>query len=616
VRYFALIIVLFYSCATGPKPVEPSKVLSKGPIAAEALLAHAGYLAGDSLYGRRAGTPYELQAAEYIRREFVRYGLESVWPPDRPAVPDFFQPFSFIARMEMGPGNALSWALEDVSDQTKLQPDVDFRPLGFSASAQAEGGLVFAGYGISATEPEYDDYAEVDIAGKVVMLLRYSPDGTNPHGPFGEYSPLRKKVLTAREKGAAAVIVVIGPADDDEDYLMTLRYDRVGGDAGLPVVNLTRQAADRLLATEHLTVAELQEEINATRLPLSHEVPGVSVSITTDLVPQEARSRNVLAALPGTGSLKGQWVVLGAHYDHLGWGGPGSGSMEPDTTAIHNGADDNASGTATLLELARYLAFNSPDAGLDAANQRSIMFQAFGAEEVGLLGSAHVTKFPPVPMDSVVAMLNLDMVGGLAEDRLLIGGAETAPLWKELLPALNSDSLNLVFDDEGFGSSDHQSYYLKDKPVLFFFTGSHEHYHRPSDDVEFLNFDGMVKVGRLAARVTEELAARPEPPAFSKVESSRSTTRRGFAVALGTIPNYTWDGEGMRISGTRGGGPADKGGLKAGDVIIHFGEAEVQNIYDYMYALQAAKAGVPVKLMVRRGGEVLELEVVPERRRD
>ncbi len=608
-RCFALIIVLFYSCATGPKPVEPSKVLSKGPIAAEALLAHAGYLAGDSLYGRRAGTPYELQAAEYIRREFVRYGLESV-------VPDFFQPFSFIARMEMGPGNALSWALEDVGEQTKLQPDLDFRPLGFSASAQAEGGLVFAGYGISATEPEYDDYAEVDIAGKVVMLLRYSPDGTNPHGPFGEYSPLRKKVLTAREKGAAAVILVTGPADDDEDYLMTLRYDRVGGDAGLPVVNFTRQAADRLLATEHLTVAELQEEINATRLPLSHEVPGVSVSIPTDLVPPEARSRNVLAALPGTGSLKGQWVVLGAHYDHLGWGGPGSGSMVPDTTAIHNGADDNASGTATLLELARYLAFNSPDAGLDAANQRSIMFQAFGAEEIGLLGSAYVTKYPPVPMDSVVAMLNLDMVGGLVENRLVIGGAGTAPLWKELLPAINSDSLNLVFDDEGFGSSDHQSYYLKDKPVLFFFTGSHERYHRPSDDVEFLNFDGMVKVGQLAARVAEELAALLEPPAFTRVEGSRPATRRELAVTLGTIPDHTWDGEGMRISGTRGGGPADKGGLKAGDVIIRLGETEVQNIYDYMYALQTAKAGVSLKGVVRRNGEVLDLEVVPERRRD
>ena len=515
----------------------------------------------------------------------------------------------------MGPGNALSWVVEGVGEQTKLESDVDFRSLGFSASVQAEGGLVFAGYGISATDPEYDDYADVDAAGKVVMLLRYSPDGTNLYGPFGKHTPLRKKVLMAREKGATAVIVVTGPADDEEDYLMTLRYDR-GGDTGLPVVNLTRRATDRLLATEHLTIAELQQEINATRLPLSHEVPGVSVSVTTDLVPQEARSRNVLAALPGTGSLKGQWVVLGAHYDHLGWGGLGSGSMVPDITAIHNGADDNASGTATLLELARYLAFNSPDAGLDAANQRSIMFQAFGAEEIGLLGSAYVTKYPPVPMDSVAAMVNLDMVGGLTESKLVIEGAGTSPLWKELLPTLNSDSLNLVYKDEGYGPSDHQSYYLQGKPVLSFFTGEHERYHRPSDDVEFLNFDGMVKVGQLAARVTEALAARLEPPAFTRVEGSRPATRRELAVALGTIPDHTWDGEGMRISGARGGGPADKGGLKAGDIIIRFGETEVQNIYDYMYALQAAKAGVPVKVMVRRGDELLELEVIPERKRD
>ncbi len=611
-RYAMLIAFLFYACATGPKPVEFPRALSRGPIAAEALLVHAGYLAGDSLYGRAAGSPHELQAAEYIRREFIRYGLEPVWPPDRPAVSDYFQPFSFIARIEMGPGNAVSWTREGVGEQTALEPDVDFRPLGFSASGQAEGGLVFAGYGISSTDPEYDDYIELGVAGKVVMLLRYSPDGTNTHGAFGEHTPLRKKVLTAREKGAAAVILVTGPADDEEDYLMSLRYDRGGGDAGLPVVNLTREAADRLLAAEHLTIAELQQEINNTRMPLSHEVTGVSVSITTDLVPQEAESRNVLAALPGTGSLKGQWAVLGAHYDHLGWGGPGSGSMVPDNIAIHNGADDNASGTSTLLELARYLAANPPA----ATSRRSIMFQAFGAEEIGLLGSAYVTKYPPVPMDSVVAMLNLDMVGGLVENRLVIGGAGTAPLWKELLPTLNSDSLNLIYDDGGYGSSDHQSYYLQDKPVLFFFTGEHEHYHRPSDDVEFLNLGGMAQVGQLVARVAVELATRPQLPAFTKVETSRPATRGGFAVAVGTIPDYTWDGEGMRISGARGGGPADKGGLKAGDIIIRFGETEVQNIYDYMYALQAAKAGVPVKVMVRRGDELLELEVIPERKRD
>ena len=611
-RFFALTIILFYSCATGPLSVRPARKVSRGPIAAEALLAHASYLASDSLYGRAAGSPHELQAAEYIRREFIRYGLEPVWPPDSPAVSDYFQSFSFIARIEMGAGNAVSWTREGVGEQTALEPDADFRPLGFSASGHAEGGLVFAGYGISSTDPEYDDYTELDVAGKVVMLLRYSPDGTNLYGAFGEHSPLRKKVLIAREKGAAAVILVTGPADDEEDYLMTLRYDRGGGDAGLPVVNLTREAADRLLAAEHLTIAELQQEINNTRMPLSHEVTGVSVSITTDLVPQEAESRNVLAALPGTGSLKGQWAVLGAHYDHLGWGGPGSGSMVPDTIAIHNGTDDNASGTATLIELARYLAANPPG----GANRRSIIFQAFGAEERGTLGSVYVTKHSPVPMDSVAAMVNLDMVGGLTEGKLVIGGAGTSSLWKELLPTLNSDSLNLVYDEGGYGSSDHQSYYLQDKPVLFFFTGEHEHYHRPSDDVEFLNLGGMAQVGQLVARVAVELATRPQPPAFTKVETSRPATRGGLAVAVGTIPDFTWDGEGFRISGVRGGGPADKGGLQAGDIITRLGETEVQNIYDYMYALQAAKAGVPVTIVVKRGEGVLDLEVVPERRRD
>jgi len=609
VRYLCVLLPLIYACAPGPQPERPAAELSRGLISAEALFAHASYLAADSLYGRGAGTPHERLAAEYIRGEFQRCGLE-------PSVPDYFQPFTFIARLNMGPGNLVTWSVGNADHQEELVPDVDFRPLGFSASGREEGGLVFAGYGITSTDPEYDDYAELDVTGKIVMLLRYSPDGTNPHGPFGEHTPLRKKALLAREKGSAAVIFVTGPADDDEDLLMALRYDRGGGDAGLPVVNLTRRAADQLLAAEHLSIAELQQEINATRLPLSHAVPGMSVSIATDLIPQEAESRNVLAALPGAGSLRGQWVVLGAHYDHLGMGGPGSGSMVPETTAVHNGADDNASGTATLLELARYLAANPPAGEPGETNRRSIMFQAFGAEERGTLGSVYVTKHPPVPLDSVVAMVNMDMVGGLSEGKLVIGGAGTSPLWKTLLPALNSDSLNLIYDDEGYGASDHQSYYLQDKPVLFFFTGQHDRYHRPSDDVEYLNFDGMAQVGWLVARVAGDLTTRSQPPAFTKVEGPRPATRRGLSVALGTIPDFTWDGEGFRISGVRGGGPADQVGLQAGDVIVRLGATEVMNIYDYMYALQAAKAGVPVEVVIRRDGEELELEVIPERRRE
>jgi hypothetical protein len=510
----------------------------------------------------------------------------------------------------MGSGNVLSWTSKSTNDQQDLIPDKDFRPLGFSSSGSASGNLVFAGYGISSADPAYDDYAGLDVTGKVVMLLRYSLDDTDLNGPFAAYTPLRKKVLHAREQGATAVLVVTGPADEVEDQLMELRYDRVGGNAGLPVVNLTRQAADRILAAEHLLVAELQQEINATRMPLSHELKDVTISITTNLIPHEVEAHNVLASLPGVGALSSQWVIVGAHYDHLGMGGPGSGSMVPDTIAVHNGADDNASGTAVLLEIARYLAANPP--GTD--NRRSIMFQAYSGEERGALGSSHVVDHSPVPLDSVVAMINLDMVGDLREDKLVIGGTGTSSIWKELLASLNSDSLHLISSEEGLGGSDHTSYYVKNIPVLFFFTGEHGRYHRPSDDVAYLNLPGMAQVGQLAAHTVADVAARLERPDFVRVTSGRPAGRGEISVGLGVVPNFTWEGEGMAISGTRGGGPADKAGFQAGDVIIRINTTDVKSIYDYMYALQELKAGVSIPVVVRRGEEELELQVTPERR--
>jgi hypothetical protein len=213
-------------------------------------------------------------------------------------------------------------------------------------------------------------------------------------------------------------------------------------------------------------------------------------------------------------------------------------------------------------------------------------------------------------------MLNMDMVGALREDKLLIGGAGTSPLWKELLPSLNRDSLHFIYDDAGYGSSDHQSYYMQDKPVLFFFTGEHDRYHRPEDDVEFINFDGMVQVDQLVARVAEDLTTRSTPPVFTKAEGGRPTARGDIKVGLGVIPSFTFEGEGMAISGARGGGPAAKAGLQAGDVIIRMGATDIKSIYDYMYALQAVKAGEPLTVVIQRGEEELEFEVTPERRRE
>ncbi len=478
---------------------EPAPEIAR-PISAalspQALLAHAQYLAADSLAGRRAGTKGEMLAAEYIRDTFSYYGLE-------PVPGGYFQPFSFPDFVTPGDGNALKFTAPDQSSPVTLVPNRDFRPLGISASKAVSGPLVFVGYGIHSIDPAYNDFAGVNVSGKVVLMLTETPAGSSATSPFGGHRALSAKALAARMRGAVAVLLVTGPADNPQDQLLPLRPKPDGLDAWLPMVHLTRRAADTMLAAEHLTVAQLQQEINRSRLPLSHVVPGVTVSLTTDLRQEQATSRNVLAVLPGAGQLGRQWVLLGAHYDHLGLGGPGSGSAVPEISAVHNGADDNASGVAVMLEVARYLAEHPPGDG----DRRSIMFQAFGAGEPGRYGSAHAAANLPAPMDDVVAMLNLDMVGRLDSAGLLLTGANSSPLWRELLSALNHAGLRLQYRDPGAG--DHQSYLRLKKPVLSLSTGRHEQYHHPDDDVQRLNPEGMQLVGQLVARMVQRLAVVP-----------------------------------------------------------------------------------------------------------
>jgi len=360
---------------------------------------------------------------------------------------------------------------------------------------------------------------------------------------------------------------------------------------------------DEILQTHGLNCEMLQDSIKQSGKPVSLDLGDVTVSLQTDVNLVQATTSNIIGYLPGLDeNLKDRFLVIGAHMDHLGWGGPGSGSLEPDTHEIHNGADDNASGTAGLLELAEDFALGSNKLPI------GLVFIAFSAEELGTLGSAYYVENPTIDLKKTDAMINMDMIGRLRDKLLTVYGTGTSPDWPQLLNEVNKDStFALSFVDDGYGPSDHAEFYEKEIPVLFFFTGSHNEYHKPSDDPETLNYEGAESVARLVSRITSKIGTRGEKLPFTHVAStspgSGGSENRQFSVTLGVIPDYSADVEGMKIGGVRPDGPAEKAGLQPGDTILGMKGKKILNIYDYMDILGELKAGETVEIDVLRGEE-------------
>ncbi len=570
------------------------------------ILFHIKYLASDELEGRRSGSPGARLAAKYIENEFRLYGLKP-----RGDGTSYFQKFEFVSGVTQGSKNSLS--VQAAGLKKVLKVDADFRPLAFSASGSYEGEIVFAGYGISAPDQKYDDYKDIDVKGKAVLLMRYSPAGDSAHNDFTRFSALRYKVSKAKELGANAVLVATGPADDNEDRLMRFSYDQTPGNAGIPVVNITRSVIEGLLKNSGTSLSELQRAINDSRTPHSFLVKGATVSLDADVLEQRGESENVVGMLDGSDEkLKDEVLVIGAHYDHLGYGGEGSGSLKPDTVAIHHGADDNASGTAGVLELAQYFSARRNEL------KRSILFISFSGEELGLLGSAYFVKNPTVPLERMIAMLNMDEIGRLKDRKLIVYGMGTSPGFESLVTKYNRDSaFVLKLNKDGFGPSDHSSFYAKKIPVFHFFTDIHPDYHRPSDTYEKINSEGEEQVLRFIANIASDLDASAERPVYAQVEMPRQAAgggRDGMRTYTGTIPDFGEQVEGMKLAGVREGSPAAKAGLQAGDIIIKFGKVDVKNIYDYTYALGEYKPGDEVEIVAQRGKEKVMLKVRLERR--
>lgn len=602
--FILLAVALVLAPVDAARPIRQLSHFEKVDVSllsGERINNHIVFLASEKLQGRRAGTAAADQAARYIASEFKRYGLKPA------AATDFLQPFDFVAEARLGQKNSLVVTSE--RGNQSLKPGVDFMPLAFSSPAPAGAPVVFAGYGISAPELQYDNYAGIDARNSVVVIFPGTPDGDNPHGRFADRVPLGREVevktLKAREKGARGVLFVAAEEEFQKDRLARLRHDVNFLEAGIPAVVISRQVARGLIGSEASSLAELEKRFKEDPAPISYKT---TVRFVTDVVHVKNGAANVIGLLRGNHPrLSSEYVLIGAHYDHLGLGGPESLAQNPEGQ-VHHGADDNASGTSALLELARVLSADREKL------RRSVVFCAFSAEEIGLLGSGAYTKKPPVPLEATVAMLNMDMIGRLRENSLVVGGVGTSPAWKPMLEEGNRSRLKLMLQEDGYGPSDHQSFYVKDIPVLFFFTGSHDDYHKPSDTADRINVDGVKQVAGLVSEVVRSLAGEGERIAFSKVTTETRRAGRGFRVYLGTVPNYSDQGDGLKLDGVRTGSPAEKAGLRAGDVVIKLGHTPIKNVYDYTYALGEMRPGEETEAVIRRDGREVTVKIVPERR--
>ena len=567
-RTFSGLLALFAMPFAGARAqtCPDAQALTRG---LDGVLAHVRFLADDRLEGRAVGTVGEHCAGDYLASQFSSLGLEPAGSQG-----SFFQTFPIRKGAELGSATRLTVAGRDYGVGT------DWVPTGFSASASVEGELVYGGHLLSSPGNPEDEFARMDISDKIVVVEWGDPD--DPHGTGLRGDPHFKATVAAGRD--AAGILLLAP---------------VGMDLPTPDSEMRAALAIPVGIVSGAAAAVLREAL----------IGGASATLRTDVRATSAEARNVVALLPGTNPLlRGEYVVVGAHYDHLGYGG--EGSLAPGETAIHNGADDNASGTAAILEIARILAAGPrPD--------RSVLFIAFTGEERGLWGSAYFVREPTVDLDEAVAMLNLDMVGRVVEDGLTVFGVGTAAEWDGIIDRANAE-LSTPFrigkSPDGYGPSDHSSFYGEGIPVLHFLSNLHEDYHRPSDDWQKINIDGLERVSQLTARIAARLATggadavalspiEQAPPQRGAPTQAASSTSSGYGPYLGTVPDMTPRDFGLRLTGVREGSPAAAAGLQPGDVVVEFAGKPITDIYAYTYALQAQAPGDEVVIVVERNGE-------------
>src|ERR1700691_4800861 len=567
------------------------------------------FLASKNLKGRGTGTPELEKAAAFIAGKFRSFGLQ---PIDGKS---YYQAFDVTTNAKLGADNRFGYTA-DGRHVSLAFPD-DFIPFNFSAREKMSGGIVFAGYGITAPEYNYDDYKGIDVHGKIVLIMRHEPQEFDEKSIFAgkvytQHAQFWSKASNAKMHGARGVVLINdgaahpGEADDLEKFA-----EAAGpGDAGVPFVQIRYEIAERWFAIVGKSAGEIQKGIDQDLQPRSFAFPdGLQVDANLDVERVVKTVHNVAGYLPGTTD---EYVAIGAHYDHLGLGE--QFSLAPSLAGtIHPGADDNASGTAGVIELARWFS-------TQPKQKRGILFLTFAGEELGLLGSSYFVNHPLLPLDKDVTMINMDMIGRVRDGKVFIGGVGTGTTLKKLLEEITPKyGLHIDYSEAGYGSSDHTSFTTKQVPVLFFFSGLHADYHKPSDTWDKIDAPAAVRLLDLVADVMDHLRDAPGRPEFVRVAETQPPVDpasphtgkvSGYGPDFGSIPDFTELPNGVRFADIRPGSPAAKAGLRAGDILTEFDGKRIQNLYDFTYALRAKHPGQEVLVKVLRGDQTIEAKVL------
>jgi Tol biopolymer transport system component len=612
------------SPAVAAKPTEtssapPPKSAGAAEITAADLREEVGFLASEERQGRMTGSAGAKQAADYIAAHLQDAQLKPAGDNNT-----FFQKFEFNSGVKvMKEKNELVLEGNTISKPVRFEVEKDFAPLSFTENQTVDGEIVFVGYGLSVPgkgAEGYDSYAGVDVKNKIALVLRYVPEEVDSkrRQELNRYAGLRYKAMLAREHGAKAVLFVTGPNSPNKGELVAASFDASTAKSGIVAASISDNVSDTFFVRAGKDLKSLQSALDKENphAESGFTLPNVTVHLVTAVEHIRKDDRNVIAVLPPSGPPeRAEYVVIGAHYDHLGFGETGAMQRKGEEGKVHPGADDNASGAAAILELAASLAEERK--AKPEEFRRGIVFAFWSGEEIGIIGSSYFVVHPAVSLSNVAAYVNFDMVGRLRENKLSLQGIGSSKAWRRLVEKRNvAAGFNLSLQEDPYLPTDVTAFYPKGVPVLNFFTGGHDDYHRPTDTADKIDYDGLERITKFARTLVVDLAKGEERPDYVKVQHSEGAGgRETLRVFLGTIPDYATEVAGVKLAGIRTGSPAEKAGLKGGDIIVEFGGQKVSNIYDYTYALDAAKIGQPVDIGVMRDGQRVKITVTPEARK-